>query len=111
VAAVAGGVGGVPSGGLININGGDGDYGIGAGADNTVDFTFGKGGMGGASFWGGGGRGGAAAVASLTTDANVAGLIGIAYGSGGGGGVSLNSTVGAAGGAGANGICVVIEFI
>jgi hypothetical protein len=111
VAAVAGGVGGIPTGGLININGGDGGYGIGCGADNTVDFTFGLGGVGGASFWGGGGRGGAASVASLTTDANVAGLIGIAYGSGGGGAVSLNSTTGAAGGAGGNGICMVIEFI
>jgi hypothetical protein len=91
--------------------GGVGGYGVGAGADNTVDFTFGLGGDGGASFWGGGGRGGGGAVASLTTDVNTAGLIGIAYGSGGGGAVSLNSTTGAAGGAGANGICVVIEFI
>lgn len=111
VAAVAGGVGGVPTNGLVNINGGDGGYGVGAGADNTVDFTFGHSGNGGASFWGSGGRGGAASLASLTTDANVAGLAGIAYGSGGGGAVSLNSTTGAAGGAGANGICVVIEFI
>jgi hypothetical protein len=109
--AIAGGLGGVPTGGLANITGGAGDYGLGGSGDGTVDVTMGFGGKGGASFWGGGGRSVAAATNTLTTDANIAGGAGLAYGSGGSGAVSLNSTTGAAGGIGMSGYCLVLEFI
>lgn len=93
------GLGGTATGGLINLSGGAG----GAQAPSTS----GAGGTGGASFWGGGGRGG------LSTDAGVAvaGANGAAPGSGAGGAGNRDDTGGAAGGVGAAGICVVIEFI
>jgi hypothetical protein len=109
--AIAGGDGGVPSGGLLNSTGGDGTSGIGGGVDGTTDLNFGIGGTGGASFWGGGGRGGAGATVTLTTDTTQAGRAGKAFGSGGGGGICLNATAGVSGGAGVEGVCVVMEFI
>lgn len=109
--ASAGGVGGVPTGGLANITGGAGDYGFGGSADGTIDLTFGHGGKGGGSMWGGGGQAGAVAGNVLTTDLSIAGGAGLAYGAGGAGGVALNTNTGVAGGAGMSGFCLVIEFI
>jgi hypothetical protein len=95
-----GGAGGVATNGLINISGGGG--GTGATSVGAV-----LGGLGGASFWGGGAQGGATAAANGA----VAGIAASAYGSGGGGAANRSETDGAAGGAGAAGICVVLEFI
>lgn len=93
--------GGTATGGLINITGGDGSLGEGNGLPTG---SFGMGGTGGASFWGGGGRGSAAEASSL------AGSNGGAFGSGGGGASVGDTATGAAGGTGAAGICVVIEI-
>jgi hypothetical protein len=109
--ASAGGAGGVPTGGLLNIAGGEGGSSIGGGIDGTTDLSFALGGNGGASFWGGGGRGGAVANASVVTDGTLAGNGGTAFGSGGGGGGNTNNTAGVGGGAGAAGVCMVIEFV
>jgi hypothetical protein len=107
----AGGAGGVPTGGTLNIIGGYGEDGVGSSIDGTTDSVIAQSGSGGASFWGGGGSTVARAQASLTTDMDVAGRDGQAYGSGGSGAVCLTSTTGAAGGAGKVGVCVVIEFV
>lgn len=88
-----GGYGGVPNTGDIRIPGGDG----GDGQAGTITV----GGCGGASYWGGGGR------AGVGTAHN-----GLAPGSGGGGAYD-NSFSGSAkpGGRGANGICIIEEFM
>jgi len=110
--STAGGLGGVPTGGTINITGGSGDPGVAGTADfATVDSAFGFSGKGGASFWGGGGREAAGASNSLTTDVTSAGGAGLAYGAGGAGGLDLTATAGVAGGAGMSGVILVIEFI
>lgn len=103
-----GGLGGVPTGGTVNIPGGSGDYGYAA---SSATCTFGHGGAGGESFWGGALGAVARAQVSLTTDIDQAGGTGVCFGAGGGGAVSLTSSTGAAGGAGAPGIIVVIEFM
>lgn len=110
VNVAAGGAGGVPSGGLLNITGGDGDDGIGICIDGTIDASYGMGGSGGASFWGGGGKQVTAATASITTTGSIAGVAGKAYGSGGSGAAIFNTATGVNGGAGAAGVCLVIEF-
>lgn len=97
----AGGLGGTPTGGLINISGGDGEVGLGLATSGTTAV----GGAGGASFWGGGGR----SRASVGSNQN--GQAGVAYGSGGSGAANKDDAAGNTGGAGAGGICVVIEFI
>lgn len=116
VQALRGGAGGVPTGGTANITGGDGH---GSTAILTIDATdgnevaFANGGNGGASWWGSGGRGGANAqdgTAADSTAGSQAGTVGAAPGAGGGGGAVLNTATGVDGGAGANGICMVIEF-
>lgn len=88
-----GGYGGVPNTGDIRIPGGDGSDGQAG--------TITVGGCGGASYWGGGGR------AGVGTAHN-----GLAPGSGGGGAYD-NSFSGSAkpGGRGANGICIIEEFM
>lgn len=86
----SGGSGGVPTGGDINIRGGNGSDG------QSGTFLFA--GNGGASYWGGGGRAGAGS-----------GAVGQAYGSGGGGAYSSSGTA-LAGGAGMSGIVVIEEF-
>lgn len=88
-----GGYGGVPTTGDIRIPGGDGSDGQAG--------TITVGGCGGASYWGGGGR------AGVGTAHN-----GLAPGSGGGGAYD-NSYSGTAkpGGRGANGICIIEEFM
>lgn len=88
-----GGYGGVPNTGDIRIPGGDGNDGQAG--------TLAVGGCGGASYWGGGGR------AGVGTAHN-----GLAPGSGGGGAYD-NSYSGIAkpGGRGANGICIIEEFM
>ncbi len=107
-----GGAGGVPTGGDINITGGNGDDGVGLGInDNNANNMFAIGGGGGASFWGGGGESNTEAQSSDTADLTSAGNAGVAYGSGGSGAVDLTSTTGVAGGAGKAGICVVYEFL
>jgi hypothetical protein len=108
---LAGGAGGTPTGGTLNIIGGHGGYGVGVSVDGTTDAVIAISGSGGASFWGGGGGQVAAAQTSLTTDVDTAGIAGQGFGSGGSGALSLTSTTGAAGGAGKDGVCIVIEFI
>jgi hypothetical protein len=107
----AGGLGGVPTGGIVNVTGGSGQPGIAGSIDGTTDLVWAHSGRGGASFWGDGGRANAAAQASLTTDATAAGGAGLAYGAGGAGGHDLTTATGVAGGAGMTGIVMVIEFI
>ncbi|MEY6749428.1 phage tail protein [Escherichia coli] len=93
VTNTGGGYGGVPTTGDIRIPGGDGSDGQAG--------TLAAGGCGGASYWGGGGR------AGVGTAHN-----GLAPGSGGGGAYD-NSYSGTAkpGGRGANGICIIEEFM
>ena len=107
---VAGGLGGIPTGGLLNITGGDGESGVGVTGGAATDGGSGTGGRGGGSFWGSGGIGGAAAGLGTAIAATQAGVVGKAFGTGGGGGVSIGTT-GAVGGAGLAGCCLVIEFI
>lgn len=117
VQVAAGGTGGVPSNGLVNITGGSGHDGqavLTLDATDANEVAFATGGQGGASFWGGGGRGGSNAqdaAAADSTAGSQAGSNGAAYGSGGGGGAVLNTATGVTGGVGANGFCLVIEFI
>lgn len=93
VTNTGGGYGGAPATGDIRIPGGDGSDGQAG--------TIAVGGCGGASYWGGGGR------AGVGTAHN-----GLAPGSGGGGAYD-NSYSGTAkpGGRGANGICIIEEFM
>ncbi|HGE7405581.1 TPA: phage tail protein [Salmonella enterica subsp. enterica serovar Typhimurium] len=93
VTNTGGGYGGAPTTGDIRIPGGDGSDGQAG--------TIAVGGCGGASYWGGGGR------AGVGTAHN-----GLAPGSGGGGAYD-NSYSGTAkpGGRGANGICIIEEFM
>ncbi|HEY1244707.1 MAG TPA: hypothetical protein VGF29_07730 [Hyphomicrobiaceae bacterium] len=98
----AGGTGGVPTGGLINLTGGDGGNAAALNTGNNIAI----GGDGGASFWGGGGKGGRRGGSSGV----VAPQTGKAPGSGGGGGAAISSNE-TAGADGADGICVVVEFI
>lgn len=93
VTNTGGGYGGVPTTGDIRIPGGDGSDGQAG--------TLAAGGCGGASYWGGGGR------AGVGTAHN-----GLAPGSGGGAAYD-NSYSGTAkpGGCGANGICIIEEFM
>lgn len=116
VQVLAGGAGGVPTGGTLNIPGGHGDNSFAfltLDATDTNEIAGASGGQGGASFWGGGGRGGVAdqdAAGADSTAETQAGQAGSAFGSGGGGGACLNMATGVAGGAGAAGCCLVIEF-
>jgi len=98
----AGGAGGVPTGGTLNITGGDGHSAYCTTAAQTVIFS----GAGGGSFWGGGAR----QAGGLTTTAN-AGVAGAAYGAGGSGSACLNSSAGAVGGAGAVGVIKIVEYV
>ncbi len=93
------GSGGIGSGGDINIAGGSGLTGSGTGV------TYGVGSTGGTSFFGnpnaaGTGNGGS----------HGSGSAGLNYGSGGGGGLTLNSTQDA-GGAGADGVVFITEYV
>ena len=93
--------GGSASNGDINLSGGGSDPGMGDAAS-----TRGISGSGGASYWGGGAYGVAASTPGVVT-----GKPGVVYGSGGGGGLSVLSSAGVAGGDGAPGIAMFIEFI
>ena len=110
----SGGVGGTPTGGQINIVGGDGGDGWAAVSDDATagnEFIIGMAGEGGASFWGGGARGQTVASGgNFAATNNTAGLPGRAFGSGASGALCFNSTTGAAGAVGATGIMVFIEF-
>lgn len=108
-----GGAGGNPSSftNQIALTGGYGDDGIGFSVNGTTDICFGKGGIGGASFWGGGGGAAILAQTSLTADQQAIGNNGSRYGTGGGGAACLTSTTGANGGNGGPGVIVVLEFI
>jgi len=90
-----GGAGGASSGGNLNIPGQAGQRGV------IYSTTASLGGMGGNSVFGGGGAGGGP---------NAVGSDGGAYGGGGGGGACSEGTD-RAGGAGANGIIYMIEFL
>ena len=94
------GAGGTASGGMINIRGGSGLRGY-ARSVSPVCVS----GHGGASFWGGGATG----VAAFNSE-SVSGADAYVYGTGGSGAALTNTTTGAAGGDGASGICVVLEF-
>jgi len=112
----AGGAGGAPADGAANLTGGTGFTGfllLTLDATDANENAIAQGGNGGVSFWGGGGRGGANAqdaAAADSTAGSQAGSNGAAPGSGGGGGVVLNTATGVAGGTGANGYCLVLEF-
>jgi hypothetical protein len=90
------GVGGIPTGGNINIHGGMG----GTGSGGTVADEPAGSGVGGASYWGGAGTNGNNTLAAVDTTA---------YGAGGSGADHNGSTSGAAG-AGKAGIVVVEEY-
>jgi hypothetical protein len=89
------------AGGLLDITGGSGHSGIG---DDIGEMSIG--GNGGASFWGGGGRGGVAQGVG-----NQTGSAGAAFGSGGGGAACIDTTTGANGAPGRNGVLVILEFL
>lgn len=91
----AGGVGGTPTGGDINVEGGDGGRGI------VFSTTNGMGGNGGASMFGGGGLG-----SGTTANGNAGGFPG-----GGGGGCASSDDTDHTGGTGADGVIYVIEFL
>lgn len=97
----AGGLGGVPTGGLVNFAGGHGDGGT-TGSITTAGAT---GGGGGSSIWGNGGGMTGNIAASAT-----AGQSGAAYGSGGAGATAVNSSGGAVGGTAAAGIIIIKEY-
>jgi hypothetical protein len=101
----AGGAGGIATGGAINIGGGGGFFGLGFVTDVAALVPC-LGGNGGASFWGGGATGPITTAVGATAGNN-----GAAYGSGASGAVNRDTAAGAAGGVGAGGIVVVIEFI
>lgn len=89
-----GGTGGSASGGDINMPGGDGNAGV------LFSTSLGQGGIGGNSFLGKGGRGGSD---------DEAGAAGKVYGGGGGGGHAATATD-RAGGLGAAGTIIMLEF-
>jgi hypothetical protein len=90
--------GGTATGGLINIPGGPSGASLGT--------TVARGGDGGDSFWGGGAKAGI----DLSASGAVAGNTATVYGAGASGGANVNTAAGVAGGVGAPGICVVLEF-
>jgi len=95
-------VGGIaPAAGTGNIIASTGSCGLpGVGTSlNTTDFS---GGMGGSSIWGAGGN---------STYQSMAGNPGTGYGSGGGGAASVNAGGAFAGGAGASGKVIIIEYL
>lgn len=99
-----GGNGGTATGGALNIGGGAGDPGIGV--EDGVGIASGA---GGSSYWGGGGRGGARGSSGIADGGD-----GTAHGSGGGGGAGAHGASGSVdfvGGAGADGIVVVYEYL
>ena len=93
-------MGGSATNGDLNIPGGDG----GDGAGHNVA-EMGIGGVGGASFWGGGGSSGCAWGAG-----SQAGTASNTDGAGGGGAGCIDTTTGAACGAGFRGVIFVLEF-
>jgi len=72
---------------------------------------MGRSGHGGGSFWGPGGIERSWAHSSITADIDKPGNAGVIYGSGGSGAITANNTSGNAGGDGANGTLMIIEFI
>jgi hypothetical protein len=85
------------TGGVLNLVGAPGHAGVAG-----VNASFGFGGRGGASFWGGGG---------VSGGPNTAGGNGSAPGSGAAGGNAWNNATARAGGVGAAGVMLIIEFI
>lgn len=99
-AAGVGGAGGTGGTGDLRIPGGNGWN----GESNAIVSVFVGLGMGGDSHFSG-------RQNTLTTNGNVTGQAGKAYGGGGSGGATFNTAAGAlGGGAGANGIVVITEF-
>lgn len=100
-----GGAAGSASAGDIQFQGDDGANGMthssGVASDDAI------GGNGGGSFLGGGGRGGNVVIQGGSTE--IAAAAGNNYG-GGGGGAASTTTTGQAGGLGAPGLVVVLEF-
>ena len=93
---------GIGSGGVINIEGGQGGS---QGGGNLADQA--TGGLGGASFWGGGGTNGSG---NIDTSAGLSGQGGRAFGSGGGAGRHHNNGTFGEGGAGKAGVVFVEEY-
>lgn len=94
----AGGAGGAAgAGGSVNMTGGNG----GTGCSNGTSLLY-TSGFGGSSFWGGGG--------SRITNTSANGVAGVSYGSGGSG-ACANQTTSRAGGDGAPGVVVIVEYI
>lgn len=106
---VGGAAGGTPTGGTVNIRGGSSASSCAFG-DNAT-FTAGITGAPGGSFWGTGASSRMLAQASISADLTSAGGTASVPGTGGGGGVSLTAGTGVAGGVGADGIGVIIEFV
>lgn len=105
-----GGAGGTASTGDILISGAKG--GPGSGADVQADARqAGFSGAGGGSFWGGGAPGRSFFQASITTDINLDGFDAGPFGAGGGGAITANTTTGNAGGDGADGTLMIVEFL
>lgn len=98
----AGGTGGTPINGAINMSGSNGSY----GATGTINTVPPLGGAGGGSYWGNGG-----ATVSATTTTAKAGENGSTYGAGGSGACAINASAGATGGNGAGGIIKIVEYI
>lgn len=107
-----GAAGGGASNGTINISGGGGGAAMAGATDGTtLALSFAQSGFGGISFWGGGARARVNSAATINTSTSAAGNTGEAPGCGGSGAICQDTTTGAAGGAGAAGIIVVIEFL
>jgi len=98
-AAATDGTGGTGVGGDVNTTGNAGDIGFGLGASFTL------GGRGGASFFGG------FAKTNSCVGSAAPGFAGVTYGAGGGGAACQNNVGGAVGGAGADGIVIITEFV
>jgi hypothetical protein len=109
-----GGLGGTPTGGLLNIDGGDGDDGFAVTSDDVTaanEFILGRAGRGGGSFWGAGAKGQTVcSPGNFAAVASNAGIAGRAFGSGASGALCFNTTTGVAGALGAPGVLVVLEF-
>lgn len=98
----SGGTGGSATNGTINITGASGNYGFGIIVTGSNFIIVGS--AGAASLFGGG----APSIAG-TSGSGGAGAIASNYGAGGGG--SIATTTNQAGGTGANGVCIIIEYV
>jgi len=106
----AGGAGGAPAGATANIPGGPGESrsGIASPITTPTEASL-DGGCGGGSCWGTGADGGHIRQVTLAASSQAGGTATVP-GAGAGGACNYDSTTGAAGGVGANGFCLILEF-